>query len=158
MRKTKVGQDIITGFKAAIAHERGKRKLRTSTIKIPDEPGKWSKQDVIQLRTEKLDNISQPKFALILGVSSGTVRAWEQGAKNPSGSARRLLDIIDISPGIVNKLPSSDGNKTISINSMGNQHCVATTRRSLAQKKVGTSKAARKSARCTVKKRRRKVD
>lgn len=50
-RKTKVGQDIIAGLEAAISHEKGtKKKLRTTVITIPDEPGKWSQKNIIQLR------------------------------------------------------------------------------------------------------------
>ena len=55
MGKTKVGQDIISGLSAAIAHERGKKQLRTSVVQIPDEPRQWSKRDIIQLRKEKLN-------------------------------------------------------------------------------------------------------
>ena len=106
MHKTKTGQSIIKGLKVAIAHERGEKKLRTSIVEVLDEPSNWSKKDVAQLRKEQL-NISQPKLALILGVKPKTVMAWEQGLKNPSGSARRLLDIILLSPEVFNKLSSS---------------------------------------------------
>lgn len=105
MRKTKTGQSIINGLKIAIAHERGEKKLRTSVIEVLDEPNKWSKKNIVQLRKEQL-NISQPKLALILGVKPKTVMAWEQGLKNPSGSARRLLDIMLLSPEVFSKLSS----------------------------------------------------
>ena len=105
MRKTKIGQNIISGLKIAVAHERGEKKLRTSVIESLDEPNKWSKKDVVQLRKKQL-NISQPKLALILGVKPKTVMAWEQGLKNPSSSARRLLDIMLLNPEVFNQLPS----------------------------------------------------
>ena len=105
MRKTKVGQNIIDGLKIAVTHERGEKKLRTSMVEALDEPNKWSKKDVVQLRKNQL-NITQPKLALILGVKPKTVMAWEQGLKNPSSSARRLLDIMLLNPKIFNQLPS----------------------------------------------------
>ena len=141
MRKTKVGQDIIIGLNAAIAYERGEKKLRTSAIKIPDEPSQWSKKGIARLRKKRL-NISQPKLALILGVAPKTVMAWEQGLKNPSGSARRLLDIIDISPGIVNQLPSSKRNETIYIDSVKHKHSMVKATQRIVRKKA-TKKAAR---------------
>ena len=39
--------------------------------------------------------MSQPVFALLLGVGTSTVAQWEQGNKKPSGSSARLLDVID---------------------------------------------------------------
>lgn len=41
---------------------------------------------------------SQAIFAQLLGASLETVRAWEQGKKNPSGIATRFLDEIARNP------------------------------------------------------------
>ena len=41
---------------------------------------------------------SQPVFAQLLGVSPGTVRAWEQGVNVPSGIALRFLVEIRSNP------------------------------------------------------------
>lgn len=38
--------------------------------------------------------VSQPVFARFLGVSAQTVKAWEQGARVPTGAVRRLLTDI----------------------------------------------------------------
>ncbi|NQU65420.1 MAG: helix-turn-helix domain-containing protein [SAR324 cluster bacterium] len=37
--------------------------------------------------------LSQNKFAALLGVSVSTLRKWEQGQRNPTGPARKLLKI-----------------------------------------------------------------
>ncbi len=37
--------------------------------------------------------LSQSKFAALLGVSVNTLRKWEQGQRNPTGPARKLLKI-----------------------------------------------------------------
>ena len=39
-KKTKAGQTIINGFKTAIAHKYGEKKLRTSIIEVLEEPSK----------------------------------------------------------------------------------------------------------------------
>ncbi len=48
----------------------------------------------IKALRKKFD-ISQPVFAAYLNVSPATVKAWEQGAKKPSGASLRLLQIVD---------------------------------------------------------------
>ena len=41
---------------------------------------------------------SQAAFALFVGASTGTVSAWEQGRRSPSGIAARFLDEIRRNP------------------------------------------------------------
>ncbi len=41
---------------------------------------------------------SQMKFALIIGVSAGTLRNWEQGRTYPDGAARVLLKVAAVRP------------------------------------------------------------
>ena len=38
--------------------------------------------------------LSQPKFAALMGISVGTLRNWEQGRRQPEGSARVLLRVV----------------------------------------------------------------
>lgn len=45
--------------------------------------------------------LSQPKFAALLGISVATLRNWEQGRRQPEGSARVLLRIVSLHPGAV---------------------------------------------------------
>lgn len=47
--------------------------------------------DVSSLR--KRFDLSQPKFASMLGISVGTLRNWEQGRRAPEGPARVLLRV-----------------------------------------------------------------
>lgn len=37
--------------------------------------------------------LSQAKFAVMLGISVGTLRNWEQGRRRPEGPARTLLRV-----------------------------------------------------------------
>lgn len=46
-------------------------------------------------------DVSQPVFAAALGVSKTTVQSWEQGLREPEGSARRLIHIAEKNPDIL---------------------------------------------------------
>ncbi len=41
---------------------------------------------------------SQTEFALMIGVSVGTLRNWEQGRRRPEGPARALLKVAEHDP------------------------------------------------------------
>ena len=43
-------------------------------------------------------NLSQDKFAQLLGISVSTLRNWEQGRRRPEGPARVLLRVAAIHP------------------------------------------------------------
>ena len=45
-------------------------------------------------RLRELNHVSQPVFARYLNTSESTVEKWETGAKRPSGTALKLLDIV----------------------------------------------------------------
>lgn len=40
--------------------------------------------------------LTQEQFAARLGVSQGTVALWESGDRNPSGSAKILLEMVGL--------------------------------------------------------------
>ncbi len=43
-------------------------------------------------------HLTQEQFALQFGVPLGTLRDWEQGARQPEAAARTLLRVIEINP------------------------------------------------------------
>lgn len=47
--------------------------------------------------------LSQAEFATLLGVSVRTLQDWEQGRREPSGAARALIKVAQMSPGVVRK-------------------------------------------------------
>jgi putative transcriptional regulator len=49
--------------------------------------------DIRRIRKEA--NVSQAVFAAVLNVGKATVAAWEQGGKQPSGAALKLLDLVE---------------------------------------------------------------
>ncbi|MHC4401197.1 MAG: helix-turn-helix domain-containing protein [Planctomycetota bacterium] len=62
------------------------------TIKLDLEPTPYDPERVKEAR--EVLCASQVIFAQFLGVSPSAVRDWEQGAKSPRGSARRIMDEI----------------------------------------------------------------
>ena len=103
MQKTKMGQELIAGLNEAIAHVRGAKKLRITTIEVPEPAKPWRKEQIVRLRKGTF-GVSQPVFASILSVTTSTIRAWEQGQKSPSGAARRLLEVAALEPEVFHKL------------------------------------------------------
>jgi putative transcriptional regulator len=57
----------------------------------PSRKFEFGEPDVRRIR-ESFD-LSQPKFAAMLGISVGTLRNWEQGRRRPEGPARVLLRV-----------------------------------------------------------------
>lgn len=96
-KQTKLGQGLLKGLKQAVAYEQNKISLRSTTAEIPQPPPEFSKSQVKDVR-ENILKVSQPIFAKILGVSDGTVKAWEQGANKPQGSSARLIQMAKHDP------------------------------------------------------------
>jgi len=95
-KKSKLETGLLKGLKEAVAYEKKQISLRTTELEVPDAPPDFNKTDVKEVRDEL--NVSQPVFAQILGVSSGTVKAWEAGANEPSGSSARLIQMAKHDP------------------------------------------------------------
>jgi putative transcriptional regulator len=75
--------NLVEGIKQAGEIRRGVR-----------EPGRvieFSPLDIKEIR-QKLDK-SQREFAMMIGVSVGTLQNWEQGRRRPVGPARALLKV-----------------------------------------------------------------
>lgn len=93
-------QDFInTGIKSSFTE----KELNALGVKIPE----------IQLTTEQIKEIreslslSQTVFAKLLNVSPSSIRQWEQGKRQPTGSTRVLLDLLKRSPHILDYRISS---------------------------------------------------
>jgi putative transcriptional regulator len=56
----------------------------------------------LQLKSiRKRWRVSQSQFAHLIGVSSATLRNWEQGRTYPDGAARALLVVASKNPAVV---------------------------------------------------------
>ena len=60
-------------------------------------------QAIRDLLMEKLD-MNEKGFALLMNVAPSTVRLWTSGAVQPSGTAKRLMQIYETGPEIVGKI------------------------------------------------------
>ena len=66
---------------------------------VPSRVFKFEPLEVKKIR-DKL-HVSQPEFAIMIGVSVATLRNWEQGRTVPEGAARALLKVAAKKPGAV---------------------------------------------------------
>ena len=93
MAERNIGKEIIQGLKEIKAWRRGEVKLKTHLVEMPRAV------DVSEIR--KGLGLSQPEFARFMGVSVATLRNWEQGRREPHGSARSLLLVAARQPAAV---------------------------------------------------------
>ena len=91
-----VGVDIIAGLRNAISFARGN--TGDAVVHKPRVPRRINVK-AVRARL----GMSQHDFAARFGISSATVRNWEQGRRQPEGPARVLLTIIDREPDAVRR-------------------------------------------------------
>jgi putative transcriptional regulator len=96
------GEEAIIAFLTAM-HDAGypvPAPLTARMIDITAAPQFGAAQ--IQRLRRRL-NVSQRVFADMLNVSLATVRHWEQGLRTPDGASRRLLEIAERDPTILQR-------------------------------------------------------
>lgn len=90
--------ELKLSLEQALHHARGERHdLRTTVLPAPPKPMK--KHEIVKLRQQL--NLSQAVFASVLNVSVKTVQAWEQGLRQPSDAALKLLTIAKKHPEVL---------------------------------------------------------
>lgn len=87
---------LKASLEEGIAHAQGEIALKTTTLELPDPPPRVRAVDVIRLREDH--RMSQLVFARLLNVSPKTVQSWEQGVRQPSQAALRLIQVFVHSP------------------------------------------------------------
>jgi putative transcriptional regulator len=93
-----IGDELIRGMKNALAHARGRKRATREAVVAVSVP---KRVDVARIR-RKL-RMSQEAFALRYGFSVRNIRNWEQGIRQPEGSARAYLTLIERAPKMVEK-------------------------------------------------------
>ncbi len=98
-----VYESIMTGLQEAVddAKGKGKRLQRRMVTVIPVK--EYCAEDVKRIRHSV--GMSQRTFAKYMGVSDKTVEAWESGQNRPSGTASRLLHMMEMDENLVKKFP-----------------------------------------------------
>lgn len=95
MARRDIGKEIIEGLEEIRAWREGRTTLRVTTVELPRAV------EVPAIRKEL--GLSQEQFARLMGVSVATLRNWEQGRREPHGSARALLLVASREPAAVLK-------------------------------------------------------
>lgn len=91
---------IMESLGQALEHARGERNdLRTTRLEIPPAPKQLSAAEIAEIRHRL--NYSQAVFARVLNVSIKTVQGWEQGVREPSDAALKLLSIAAKHPEVL---------------------------------------------------------
>ena len=99
---SKFYDDLMTGLNEAVAIERGELKGRKTVYEIQPVK-KYDNIQIKQIRTEV--GMTQVLFANYMGVSCKTVEAWEAGTNHPSGSASRILSMMEINKDLTTQYP-----------------------------------------------------
>lgn len=89
--KDELFEELAESIREAGAYLRGERELSTVTFAAEPDPR------AIRARL----GFTQEEFAAALCISVKTLRNWEQGRRQPSGPAMRLLQIADRHPEIL---------------------------------------------------------
>lgn len=83
MSRRNIGEELLQAIQD-IKAGKGRKKI----VNIP--------ADIKRIRSDL--HLSQSAFASLMGVSSRTLQEWEQGRREPSGSAYSLLRIAEKHP------------------------------------------------------------
>ena len=84
--------DLKLGLEEAIAYEKGSGPAKIAQYEIIPVK-EYSNEEIRTLRMNA--GMTQVIFAAFMGVSKKTVEAWERGRIHPSGTAFRLMEILD---------------------------------------------------------------
>lgn len=91
-----VYDSIMTGLNEAVEYSKGNCKgARVHSIQIEPIPV-FQPTDIKEIR--KALGMTQGVFASVMGVSTKTVEAWEQGVNAPNGPSCRLLGLFKSNP------------------------------------------------------------
>ena len=78
----------------------GELTLRTFTV--PHPPPNYNAERITRIR--KSLHMSQSVFARVLNTSTKTVQSWEQGLRQPTQVAQRLLEVLEKKPEVIAEL------------------------------------------------------
>ncbi len=94
-------KDILENLKELEQYSHGDdsaAEVRTITVEVPSITA-----GDLKLFRKRL-NITQQALATFLGVSVKTVQNWESGRNHPNASARRLIQLLDKNPKLIDSI------------------------------------------------------
>jgi DNA-binding XRE family transcriptional regulator len=99
----KLGAKLVRSLEEAVEWARGERELQVDCVPGPvgagnpvEKPPAYLGFQIADIRAKL--GLSRELFARLLGASVSSVAAWETGRREPSGAARRLLQVADRYP------------------------------------------------------------
>ncbi len=100
-RKRTLGEKLVGSAREAVEIERGEREparisQHTAARSTVQPPPEYGAQRIREIRARM--RLSQSVFADALNVSAETIRAWEQGKREPDGPTLRLLEVAEQYP------------------------------------------------------------
>ena len=105
MREQTHFESLVEALEQAIAFKNGDTSMgRIRHVETPaiDPVQEFSKEKIKELR-QKI-NLPQKYFAALVGVTPRTVEAWEVGTRKPTGTAKRLFQLMDADPNIFGRI------------------------------------------------------
>lgn len=103
-KKSLFGPALVSSAREAVDIERGtkpaaRRRRYTAAEATVEAPPQYLAGRIREIRGGMA--LSQPVFAAALNVSTETVRAWEQGKREPDGPTLRLLEVAEHHPEVL---------------------------------------------------------
>ncbi len=95
--KKELFEELLKSVKQGAAIMKGKMK--------PSRRVEFPESEVQKIREQY--GLSQDKFAILMGISTATLRNWEQGRRKPEGPARVLLQVAAKHPNALLDLASN---------------------------------------------------
>jgi putative transcriptional regulator len=103
-RDPSVFGDVIAGLEEGVAWARGEVALNVTRIELPEKPPAYSAAQIRAIRAKS--GMSQSLFSRYLSVSNKTLQSWEQGVRRPSPMSARFLQLIEIEPALLKRVPT----------------------------------------------------
>ncbi len=104
-KEMSVFDQLKAGLEDSIAYSKGELSLKTSVLPAP--PPAATPGDVRALRQSL--HMSQAVFAATLNVSKKTIQSWEQGLREPSDAALRMIQLVRLRPHVVSMFFAGNG-------------------------------------------------
>jgi putative transcriptional regulator len=98
-------ENMIDGLQDAVAFSKGdasKARVRLVTLPEPIKIPSYGAEDIYGIR--KRLKLSKYALACVIGVSSRTVEAWEDGRTRPNGVVSRIIYLVDNNPELIDQL------------------------------------------------------
>ena len=98
-----VYESIMTGLNEAVEDSKSYEKKLTRRVVTVIPVKEYNASEVKKIRNSI--GMSQKTFASYLGDSCKTVEAWEKGTNHPSGTASRLLNMMEMDENLTKEFP-----------------------------------------------------